>query len=1455
MDHELTYVDLHRRFSSIEPDQPFSAEAWQGFGHSFFGGLGWDELLERPRVVVLAEAAAGKSAEFRARVDSLRSEQRHAFYVTVESLATYGLDGSLGRDDADRLAGWHQESAPGWFFLDSVDEARLNHKGVEQALNRFARELGQSYDRAHILLSCRGSVWAGKPDLELVRRTLRVSAQRPDGDTEIDPEEALLGAPESTAFPTRTPPEIPDITVVALTKLSDVQRKAFLSAINVADIENFETELYARGLQQLAERPGDLQILASYWQKYRKFGSLSEMLDLGISERLIERGDARRTLSGLTDDQIRAGAERLAAALVLGRSMNLSLPGQFEAIDPREVLSDWPTAEVERLLDRGLFVPATFGMVRFYHRSAQEYLAACWFRRMGNRLTDPELNRIFLADALGIRTVPPSLRPTAAWLAQWRPILRHHLLVREPLVLLSFGDPGALTLEEKEQLLATYAERNALGDLAFARVDHQALWMFAEEALAPAINAAVAANPHEHFRYEMLRLIEEGEIRGCIDITRQAALEPGTRPYHCIVATRILRRLDDDVGLRAGAANVLATAEELGPELAPLLVVELFPEHLSVGDLLTVIAKSKPGREFHNDGFKSELVPLFDACTCFEDRRTLIAGLAALAFEPPLDDWPKLSRLHQRLAARLGPIARRAIVDSDQHEYGEPLIRLLMVVERAGFEQDDENEPALSDLVVARPRLRQALFWADVAHAIEGAEADKPVRSWRRAWVGNRDLWSLDIADVPWLEEGLRRSHPDERHVALSALIELARATSAPDSALDRLETLVAADTALGQQLSDARAPFVESDELKRLRQKNDFYAQQASERKARENQFWRDLRDRLKADAEPLRDPEKLRRWPGPLDLLRLTDWLATRSKSGRNEGARNWRRMSDAFGEEVAQAYRDGMKILWRVTNPERPKFKPGGRRTVKHTIILSDAALHLEASEDPDWAKYLSAAEAEIAVRHACLDDQGTPRWLGALLEHHPDVATPEVATQMAREWRRGSAYRPLLELAAGGLPIPPALRIVLLKLIRGSKGASPTIIDIAGRLLARLNLSNSERQELSRLFDRRLSQYRSNGHWDALVSCLAILFLLDQVLAAERLLAIVAAERRRRHKSRAYQLLNRLFGRHRGMVGGLNDLAPATLARIILEAYRERARISLPQDDEDEPGRDRFDEAGGAVLSALLAIDGSEAHQQMLWLSTQPAVGDSAHRLRELAYEMAERNSERPVWPAAALKAFEDKALAPIANGGDLMGVALDLIDAIGASFGEDDMSSRAVVGTAEDEAAVQEWLGDALNLRSDHRFHAHREAQIAHDDRPDLILSSGSSPDQLAIEVKHGDKGWSLAMLTEALTVQLAQKYLLPPNRRHGILVISHHRETRFWRDKARRSRMSFADLIAELQRKAELISSNGTGPISVAVRGLDSTPGRQRFSSLGASAVGQANAALSVGSASSRFSH
>jgi hypothetical protein len=558
-----------------------------------------------------------------------------------------------------------------------------------------------------------------------------------------------------------------------------------------------------------------------------------------------------------------------------------------------------------------------------------------------------------------------------------------------------------------------------------------------------------------------------------------------------------------------------------------------------------------------------------------------------------------------------------------------------------------------------------------------------------------------------------------------------------------------------------------------------------------------------------------------------------------GSGKGARQWERLGAAFGAEVAEAYRDGMKRIWRVTPPEPPVIKSDGQRTVKYVIILSVAGLLLEAEED-GWAERLPAEEADIAARHATIDDQGTPDWLGPLLIAHETIVVPHVATAMAKEWKGGPDYHPLLEKAAHGLPIPAALRTSLLDQVQSEHDAAPALISVTGRILARLDLQPLDREALFAFFETRLAQRRSKDAWKAILNIFAILFLLDQERAAAHLFELIAAERRRRHKSRAYDLMASLFGRHHGSVHSLDGLSSPTLARIIAEAYRLRSAMPTQGDDIDEderPMRDLFDEAGGVALTALINRDGRNAYDQMMALSRNPVVGDGAHRLRELAYEMAERQSERPAWITGAVRQFEADALAPIASGADLLDLTCALIDEVAASFATADMSSRKVVRSAEDEGAIQDWLGETLLQRGRGRFHGQKESEIVNEDRPDIILSSATSNDQVAIEVKHGEKGWSFADLSHALADQLATRYLAPANRRHGVLVISNHRGSRFWRDPAKKRRMGFAEVILRLQRQADAITHNHTGPIIVRVRGIDAGQERAPGTLSGAAAL------------------
>ena len=54
-------------------------------------------------------------------------------------------------------------------------------------------------------------------------------------------------------------------------------------------------------------------------------------------------------------------------------------------LDADAILPAWTEARRQALLRRALFDPATYGRIRFHHRSVQEYLAACRLRRLRDR--------------------------------------------------------------------------------------------------------------------------------------------------------------------------------------------------------------------------------------------------------------------------------------------------------------------------------------------------------------------------------------------------------------------------------------------------------------------------------------------------------------------------------------------------------------------------------------------------------------------------------------------------------------------------------------------------------------------------------------------------------------------------------------------------------------------------------------------------------------------------------------------------------------------------------------------------------------------------------------------------------------------------------------------------------------------------------------------------------------
>jgi hypothetical protein len=1432
----MDFVDLHRDFAPIGKEEEPLLLAGRDWGRRMAGWLGWPELLKRRRVVLLAEASCGKTEEFRYQQRRLAAEGKAAFFVPVEDLADHGLDASLGPTESAALAAWKSGGAEGYFFLDSVDEARLNRKSFDSALRRLARELDGHLRRAHLFISCRVSDWRGSGDRNAIIQQLPVPPPAPPPPPE--PETALL-APifdrkEERREPAETDSDLDELLVVQLLPLDDEQRRALARAAQIGDVDALLAAIHQHGLDTLAERPGDLLDLIEYWRTHRRFGSLAEMTEHAIARKLSERDKYRPDNAILTLDDARKGAERVAAALTLAKTFTVVSPAQeldpslaAGALDADKVLPDSNESARNALLRRPCFAPSTYGRIRFHHRGTQEYLTASWFDRLLRAgCPKEEVWPLFFAERYGVDTMIPSMRAAGAWLALKHNDFLDEVIRREPLVLIQHGDPGSVPLHAKRKLLSVYAARHAAGEISDDRMDRRAIWMFAQPELADAIRAAWAANARQDFRRDLLCMIEEARIAACADLARAAFNDPQSDEYTRIAALRALAACQDTDALKATAADLLKNPEAYPPSAASAFSRTLFPVYITTRELLSIIEMSQRPPEDSLDGFPSALEHLYGACPDQAARDELLAGLSALALRPPYtQDYKRISGDYAKIAESIEPLARKALESLPPSADPTPaLVRALMAVERADHHEDRDHGEPLSALVRAHPQVNRALFWADVEDVRAASRREAPISFHQVHFSGHR-LWGFAGADLAWLRSDLQtREHLDDRRIALSAIVPILRDVNGLDAALPELRAAISGQPLLEEDLTNYLTP-PSADPAEAS------FQQRAAERKAaaarqeeQDKASWRQFRDGIIADPGRLRDPSRLNQAAGISDLRNLSRWLrGDTDERDTKAAALLWRNITPAFSQDVAEAYSDGMSRLWRIVTPLRPQRHEGGPITIQWQNILAFAGIGVEAAENPDWASRLTPDEAALAAAHACQCEEGYPDWLGPLLDRHSQSVLPVIQQEIQTEWQAAADYPDelLRHFARSPEAIPEAAQQTLLDVITSSEAPSSRKAELAVDILNKIPLHETTRKRIACAATTRLDTPRSDD--DRVFLDLATLFLTDAGAALARLKAWIDTAPGPDRKDRAERTLARLFGRDHFLVSGvLRSLPVPMLSDLARFTY---FHVS-PADDVHHEGsytpdtRDDAESARNAILNALLDRPGEEAYLVVKGLAEAGIALIPPTRFRELAHGKAERDAEFEPWQPDQVVTMETRHIAPIRTSHDLIRVITSVLQDIQRDLAHEDASSRTLLLKADSENLVQNWLAEQLRLRSKGRYHVHREPEVAEKNEPDIVVSAVGAPLELAIEVKHGGKPWTVADLEQALSQQLATDYLRTQARRSGILVITHHGR-RTWRAPEYGTRLSFGPLISRLKRLAETVTSNPTGSIKVQVVGID----------------------------------
>lgn len=1004
-----SFVELDRTLRDITAGDNLTDEIDLQRRMSSGASSTWAQLSAEMRVVVLAEAGAGKTWEIRHLAERLRGEGKIAFFIRLELLAeNFDLAFEPGR--YDEFQAWLASQDEAWLLLDSVDEARLRHPAdFAIATKRFAAVLGASGARAHIVLTGRISAWRPATDLATCNEHLpHPSPRRTEQVDEAEGEDDDPALASRSNWSTQNSGTY-GYRLVALEDLNDDQIRHFVTNRGVADSAAFMDEVERADAKGFAGRPQDLDELVDFWRDEHRIGSQWELLTASIKRRLAERDQDRADAQPLAPDRALSGAQALAAAVTLiGVPVIRVLDGDqgSTGLAAADILRSWPEPEIGTLLQRPVFDGAIYGTVRFHHRSTREFLAAQWFaERLGQAPSRLGIEQLIFRRQYGMEVLSPMIRPILPWLVLMDEGIRKRVLTLAPEVIFEGGDPSRLPPADQRRILSDVCDQMARDVSARSVQDYAAVQRFASTELVDEIRSLLE-------RYEddqqvapfLLRMIWLGRLRDLAPEVIKLATNTSNLGYRRLTAIRALNAIGTPEEIEAVRQALLTEPGDHDRRILSELISGLLGTATDTAWLLAAIKSAAPKRKHDVDYLSHELTNYVERSEGVDP--ALLAGFEALLGTAPMqEDLSKqVSRRFEWVLSAASRAVNRLIRERSVAVFSpaaHEVIRRVSVARSYQSEALSGEREILEKQVPHWPELNRAQFWHDVTrHRAQLAESDKGrlIDWWRPATFGV--AWSFKSDDFDYAIEAIG-SKPllDDQLVALSLAFNLYHHNGRPRSWLTRIKA-VATSGELAERLEAFLHPPPDP-ELKKLRAQERRWARRAKAREEAEAKEIERSRHNLMEHLPMLRQelgahPERA----GQHNAIRYL-FDQTRDHEHQNHwSSYDWRRLLPDFGEDLAHLFRDAARNLWRLSRPVlRSEGAPANETTF--STILGLAGLDIETRENPGLVATLSDDEVEIAARHAINELNGFPAWFPALYEHHRAAVASFLLAQIAWE----------------------------------------------------------------------------------------------------------------------------------------------------------------------------------------------------------------------------------------------------------------------------------------------------------------------------------------------------------------------------------------------------------------------------------------------------------------------
>ena len=1379
----------------------------------------------------------------------LAGEGRFAFFVPLESLDREPIAEVLSVADEERLGQWKADGKePAWFFLDAVDELKLTQGKLDRALNRLSRAIHDYLHRARIIISCRPSDWRSGSDLNAVHHRLPVTEIRRDSSVRsseevfIDALSGERGGPPHTADEQQEAPNQETVRTVAMLPMSDGQIERFAEWRGLNDAAEFLAEIARQDAWVFARRPFDLADLLDVWSSTGRLGTRAEQHEANVTNKLRD-GPERPDRGVLADAQARLGAERLALALALTRTRTIRSPDQTldrhraeGVLDAGEVLRDrdWTAAKQQALLRRALFDPATYGRIRFHHRSVQEYLAA-WRLRALHEAGMPikALFRLLFAERYGVQVVLPSMRAIAAWLALWVDAVRKELIEREPETLISYGDPGSLDLAARSALLRAFVSRYGQGDWRGMNIPFAEVRRLAHPELATVIRECWGDGPaNDEARELLIHLIRLGPVEPCADLAHGVALDTTASDDDRIDAIRALLACGWNDSVRELAGAMLAEPTSWADRLVHFIAPDMFSSKIITVDELVRLMELTPEPRRIVGGFEWTSRQIVESIGSGSDSAIALRDRMADLIWRGRPQTPDPYFVHSEfghLAPALAMLCHRQLSETAEM-LDSDLIRASVIASRFGEGKPSGREPIrkLRAHFNMNAALRNDAFWAELAFMDEVSPSDDLLRLHHAEEEGIAG--SLTEADRSWLETALAdECQPERRAVALHALIGLWYQRGQAATELDAIRAYLKGHRLLGQILEERTAPREPNERFEKIVRDRQRRTREEACREAQRLEKWREWRDELLADPDDAFSAEKWR-----ATVSSLYSWL------GANEPTRNrfnrWDKeaLVQAFRRDIADRAETAFRALWRIAPPVLWSARPSDEKSsIRPDWIHGLTGVSAEAS-NPGWTASLSSSEARTAAAYATIEINGFAPFITDLVKSHPTEVEEVMGGEVSAELRMDgdhSHLRTLQNLAYSD----SSLKQILIPRLITELQSWPTDFTVdtephwAHHLDGALRILNEANDVAGRetIVRECADRYKAAPLGALALVWLKGLFQFDAARGAQVLIRSLEDGKAAGSADRAIKTFAALFGDRGAVAFEVMDLAQR--ARLLGQLVRYAYAFVRREDDQVHEGaytpntRDNAETARNFLLSMLLDTPGPDAWRVLLELADEDDFAHFADRLRFQARQRAALDAEFPPFDPADVIALDTRHEAPPRDRDGLFAVMMDRLDDLEHDLAHHDFTIRLTLRGIRKESEIQPFLARWFLDRANDAYVVTREEQVADGKHTDIRLSVVNGDLKAVVEVKIADNNWTLTDLEQALRKQLVGQYLRHSICKAGCLLLTYHGRKRNWVHPETRKRLTFPELVALLNDKARVIETDSMHDVRIAAFGLDLT--------------------------------